>query len=138
MIGLGSTVHYGDNLICFLFPKGFKIGLINPIQTDSLRSSNIRKTKLAKFFKGNLHIKTSYTLLSKYSSPKQISFVRIDTLTNLLTSASKGHYSYYEAVKLKNLAKESIGIDNPALEIQVQCIINQLSLLNSKLVVLNL
>ena len=195
LIGLESTGHYGDNLICFLFPKGFKIGLINPIQTDSLRSSNIRKTKndkidtfliakciqlgnysllqekdiniiklrtlcrfrfdiiksqttlktqltgcldllfpeLAKFFKDNLHIKTSYTLLSKYPSPKQISSVRIDTLTKLLSSASKGHYSYDEAVKLKSLAKESIGIDNPALEIQVQCIINQLALLKEQI-----
>lgn len=195
LIGLESTGHYGDNLICFLFPKGFKIGLINPIQTDSLRSSNIRKTKndkidtfliakciqlgnysllqekdiniiklrtlcrfrfdiiksqttlktqltgcldllfpeLAKFFKGNLHLNTSYTLLSKYSSPKQISSVRIDTLTKLLSSASKGHYSYDEAVNLKNLAKESIGIDNPALEIQVQCIINQLTLLKKQI-----
>lgn len=194
-IGLESTGHYGDNLVCFLFPKGFKIGLINPIQTDSLRSSNIRKTKndkidtfliskciqlgnysllqekdiniiklrtlcrfrfdiiksqttlktqltgcldllfpeLANFFKGNLHINTSYVLLSKYSSPKQISSVRIDTLTKLLSSASKGHYSYDEAVKLKNLAKESIGIDNPALEIQVQCIINQLALLKEQI-----
>lgn len=195
LIGLESTGHYGDNLVCFLFPKGFKIGLINPIQTDSLRSSNIRKTKndkidtfliakciqlgnysllqekdiniiklrtlcrfrfdiiksqttlktqltgcldllfpeLAKFFKGNLHIKTSYTLLSKYSSPKHISSVRIDTLTKLLSSTSKGHYSYDEAVKLKNLAKESIGIDNAALEIQVQCIINQLALLKEQI-----
>ena len=89
----------------FLFPKGFNIGLINPIQTDSLRSSNIQKTKNDK----------------------------IDTFTKLLSSASKGHYSYDEAVKLKNLAKESIGIDNPALEIQVQCIINQLALLKEQI-----
>lgn len=194
LIGLESTGHYGDNLICFLFPKGFKIALINPIQTDSLRSSNIRKTKndkidtfliskclqlgnysllqekdiniiklrtlcrfrfdiikiqttlktqltccldllfpeLAKFFKGTLHIKTSYALLSKYSSPKQILSVRIDTLTKLLTTNSKGHYSYDDAVSLKTLAKESIGVDNPALEIQIKCIINQLSLLKEQ------
>lgn len=37
LVGLESTGHYGDNLICFLFPKGFKIGIINPIQTNSLR-----------------------------------------------------------------------------------------------------
>jgi len=195
LIGLESTGHYGDNLVCFLFPKGFNICLINPIQTDSLRKSNIRKTKndkidtfliskclqlgsysllqekdiniiklrtlcrfrfdiiktqttlktqltgcldllfpeLAKFFKGKLHLKTSYALLSKYSSPKQILSVRIDTLTKLLTTSSRGHYSYDEAVKLKHLSKESIGIDNPALEIQVQCIINQLALLKEQI-----
>ena len=46
LIGLESTGHYGDNLICFLFPKGFKIGFINAIQTNSLRNSNIRKQKM--------------------------------------------------------------------------------------------
>lgn len=45
LVGLESTGIYGDNLTTFLFSKGFKIGRINPIQTDSLRSSNIRKTK---------------------------------------------------------------------------------------------
>ena len=42
LIGLEATGIYGDNLICFLFNKGFKIGRINPLQSDSLRSSNIR------------------------------------------------------------------------------------------------
>lgn len=195
LVGLESTGHYGDNIICFLFPKGFKIGIINPIQTNSLRSSNIRKTKndkidtfliakclqlgnfsllqekdisiiklrtlcrfrfdiiqsqtrlktqlttcldllfpeLDNFFKGNLHLKTSYALLEKYSSPKEISNTRIDTLTKLLTSSSKGHYSYDEAVSLKSIAKDSIGIENPAISIQVKCLINQLALLKEQI-----
>lgn len=195
LVGLESTGHYGDNLICFLFPKGFKIGIINPIQTNSLRSSNIRKTKndkidtflitkclqlgnfslvqekdisiiklrtlcrfrfdiiqsqtrlktqlttcldllfpeLDNFFKGNLHLKTSYALLEKYSSPKEISNTRIDTLTKLLTSSSKGHYSYDEAVRLKSIAKDSIGIENQAISIQVKCLIHQLALLKEQI-----
>lgn len=195
LIGLESTGHYGDNLICFLSSKSYQIGLINPIQTDSLRSSNIRKTKNDKidtfliskclmlghysrlqqkdlniiklrtlcrfrfdivksqtklkiqlvtcldlifpelyyFFKKNLHIKTSYALLSKYSSPKQILSTRIDTLTKLLSIASKGHYSYEDAVRLKALAKDSIGIDNPAVSTQVVCIIEQLDLMKKQI-----
>ena len=195
LVGLESTGHYGDNLICFLFPRGFKIGIINPIQTNSLRSSNIRKTKndkidtflIAKclqlgnfsliqendisiiklrtlcrfrfdiiqsqtrlktqlttcldllfpeldiFFKGNLHLKTSYALLQKYSSPKEISRARIDTLSKLLTTNSRGHYSYDEAVNLKDIAKNSIGVDNPAISIQVKCLINQLALLKEQI-----
>lgn len=144
-VGLESTGHYGDNLINYLFPKGFRIGMINAIQTNSLRNSNIRKTKndkidtfliakclilgdytlvqekdikliklrtlcrfrfdiiqsqtrlktqltscldlvfpeLYNFFKGNLHLNTSYKLLEKYSTPKEISKVRIDTLSKL-------------------------------------------------------
>lgn len=195
LVGLESTGHYGDNLICFLFPKGFKIGIINPIQTNSLRSSNIRKTKndkidtfliakclqlgnfslmqekdiniiklrtlcrfrfdiiqsqtrlktqlttcldllfpeLDNFFKGNLHLKTSYALLEKYSSPKEISNARIDTLTKLLATTSRGHYSYDDAVNLKSISKNSIGIENPAISIQVKCLINQLTLLKEQI-----
>ena len=48
LIGMESTGHYGENLINFLHNKGFNIGIINPIQTDALRNSNIRKTKTDK------------------------------------------------------------------------------------------
>ena len=58
------------------------------------------------FFKGNLHFKTSYALLEKYSSPQEISNTRIDTLTKLLDTNSRGQYSYDEAVILKNIAKK--------------------------------
>lgn len=45
LIGMESTAHYAENLTCFLFLRGFHICIINPIQTASLRKSNIRKTK---------------------------------------------------------------------------------------------
>lgn len=48
LVGMESTGHYGENLINFLHKKGFAIGIINPIQTDALRNSNIRKTKTDK------------------------------------------------------------------------------------------
>lgn len=195
LIGLESTGYYGDNLICFLSSKGYQIGVINPIQTDSLRSSYIRKTKndkidtflisrclelgyysilqkkdlnmiklrtlcrfrlaviqsqtnlkiqlvtcldllfpeLHNFFKGNLHLKTCYALLTKYPSPKDVLSTRIDSLTKLLSSNSRGHYSYDEAVKLKTLAKDIIGIDNVAISKQVSCIIEQLDLLKKQI-----
>ncbi len=48
IIGLESTAHYGDNLAHFLVVKGFKVCIINPIQTATLRKNNIRKTKTDK------------------------------------------------------------------------------------------
>lgn len=45
LIGMESTAHYGENLICFLFSRGFHIYVINPIQTATMRKTNIRKTK---------------------------------------------------------------------------------------------
>ena len=37
LIGLESTAHYGDNLIFYFHKLGFQIGVINPIQTATLR-----------------------------------------------------------------------------------------------------
>ena len=48
VIGLESTAHYGNNLLMFLVSKGYKVCLINPIQTAVLRKNNIRKTKTDK------------------------------------------------------------------------------------------
>lgn len=44
-IGLESTGHYGENFINFFFQKGFKIAVINPLQTSHLRKANIRNAK---------------------------------------------------------------------------------------------
>ena len=190
LIGLESTGHYAENLIQFLYERNYSVAVINPIQTDSLRDSNIRKTKtdkidtmlivqclmlkkyslvssknidliklrrlsrfrlemvqqqtriktqltacldivfpeLVRFFKGNLHLKAAYALLEKYSSAKTIRSARIDGLTNLLYNNSHGRYSQERAIELKNLAKESVGLDNPAIELQIQCLIKQLRL----------
>lgn len=195
LIGLESTGHYAENLIYFLYEQGYQIGVINPIQTDALRDSNIRKTKtdkvdtmlivqclmlkkyslvtsqdiniiklrrlsrfrletvqqqtriktqltgcldtvfpeLSNFFNGNLHLKVSYALLEKYPSAKAISSARIDGLTNLLYNNSKGRYHQDKAVQLKSLAKESVGLDNPAIELQIHCLIKQLRLYHKQI-----
>lgn len=48
LIGLESTAHYGENLIYYLYDMGYRIAVINPIQTATLRKTNIRKTKTDK------------------------------------------------------------------------------------------
>ena len=194
-IGLESTGHYSDNIVSFLYSKGFKIGIINPIQTDSLRNSNIRKTKndkidtflisqclmlgkytlfkqydfniiklktlcrfrfdviqsrtrlktqltgcvdlifpeLYHFFNKNLHSNSARTILMNFTSPSTISKTRIDTLTKSLSKASRGRYSYDEAVRLKSLSKSSIGIDNPSMCIQIKYLIKQIDLLDEQI-----
>lgn len=200
LIGLESTGIYGDNLTSFLFSKGFKIGRINPIQTDSLRASNIRKTKndkidtflicqclmlkhytlitqkdinliklkslcrfkfdvlksqskakiqltncldivfpeLASFFKNNLHIKSSYVLLSKYPTAKHILKANINSLSKILYSASKGHFKEDKAIALKQLAKDSVAMDNPAIGIQIKMLIEQINILQKQIDLLDL
>ena len=40
LIGLESTAHYGENLVCHLFDLGYRIAVINPIQTATLRKTS--------------------------------------------------------------------------------------------------
>lgn len=200
LFGMESTGHYGENLISFLNFKGFKIGIINPIQTNALRKMNIRKTKTYKvdtyliakclilnnyalltnkdikmielrsitrfrdqlvkdrtkmklrlvsvidqlfpelnsFFKGNLHLNVSYKLLEKYSSPDEIKKARTNTLANLLSVASRGRYSISETSILKDLAKSSIGVNNPSLSIQTKLLLKQINLLSEQILEVDL
>lgn len=194
LVGMESTGHYGENLIQFLHNKGFKIGIINPIQTDALRNSNIRKTKTDKIdtyliiqslmlkhytpfvskdikilelrslcrhrddvlkyrsklkvrlvafvdqlfpelnlIFNSIHLKSCYALLSTYPSPKDIASTRVDAIANLLSKASKGHFSLDKAQKLKELAKSSIGVANSSLSIQIKHSLKQIELLDNQL-----
>jgi len=42
---LESTGHYGENFTAFFHNLGFKLGIINPLQTASLRKAKIRDSK---------------------------------------------------------------------------------------------
>ena len=200
IVGIESTGIYGNNLTAFLFEKGFKIGRINPIQTDSLRSSNIRKTKndridtfliaqclmlkhyslitkediqliklkclcrfkldvlhsqskakirlvncldiafpeLASFFNGNLQLKSSYALLSRYPTAKIIAKVKTKTLCNILNTASRGRFKEDRAIILKKLAKSSISMDNPAIGTQIKMLIEQIQMLQKQIDLLDI
>lgn len=80
LIGLESTGHYSDNLVSFLLNKGFEIGIINPIQTDSLRNSNIRKTKNDKI---DTFLIAQCLMLHKYTPFSKIDFniLKLKTLS---------------------------------------------------------
>ena len=48
IIGLESTAHYGDNLVRFLVASDYKVCVLNPIKTSTMRKNNIRRTKTDK------------------------------------------------------------------------------------------
>ncbi len=48
LIGLESTSHYAENVIFFLHNLGFRLVVINPLQTSAMRKTSIRKTKTDK------------------------------------------------------------------------------------------
>ena len=84
--------------------------------------------ELNKFFKGNLHLNVSYQLLKKYSSPKDISSLHLTKLSNILHDNSHGRYNKEDAICLRELAKNSVGIDNPTLSLQIKQAILQIEL----------
>lgn len=80
IIGLESTGHYAENLIQFLYERNYSIAVINPIQTDSLRNSNIRKTKTDKI---DTMLIVQCLMLKKYSlvSSKNIDMIKLRRLS---------------------------------------------------------
>lgn len=194
-IGMESTAHYAENLINFLYTRGFQICVINPIQTSVLRKSNIRKTKtdsvdtfliikaltlnhyrlfskrdydslqlknlcrfrqklmksrtkvkiqlvsyvdlvfpeLQYFFKSGIHTKACYALLKNVQSADEIASMHLTRLTNLLHKSSKGHFKQSEAVHLKELASQSVGINDYTIGLQILQSINQIELFTQQL-----
>lgn len=194
-IGMESTAHYAENLTSFLFTRGFQVCIINPIQTSSLRKSNIRKTKtdsvdtyliikaltlnhyrlfserdfdslqlknlcrfrqklmkartkvkiqlvtyvdllfpeLQYFFKSGIHGKACYALLKEQPNPDRIAKMHLTRLTNLLSKSSRGHFNQSNAVRLKELASQSVGIKNSTLSLQIFQSIQQIEMYTSQL-----
>ena len=89
--------------------------------------------ELAQFFKGNLHLNVSYQLLKEYSSPKQISMLHLTKLSNILHDNSHGRYGKQDAIKLREMAKASVGIDNPSLSLQIKHAILQIELYDEQI-----
>lgn len=194
-IGMESTAHYAENLTSFLFTRGFQVCIINPIQTSSLRKSNIRKTKtdaldtyliikaltlnhyrlyserdynslqlknlcrfrqklmkartkvkiqlvtyvdllfpeLQYFFKSGIHGKACYALLKEQPNPDRIAKMHLTRLTNLLSKSSHGHFKQSNAVHLKELASQSVGIKNDTLSLQILQSIKQIEMYTEQL-----
>lgn len=85
------------------------------------------------FFKGNLHLNVSYQLLKEYSSPKDISSLHLTKLSNILHDNSHGRYNKEDAIRLRELAKNSVGIDNPTLFLQIKQAILQIELYSEQI-----
>ena len=89
--------------------------------------------ELNSFFKNNLDIKTAHELLKLYQSPEDISKINLTKLSNLLINSSRGKYDKSRAIELKNLASNSVGINNYALSIQIKMTIELIELLESQI-----
>ena len=67
-------------------------------------------------------------VLCKYPSAKAISSARIDTLSSLIRTASRGRCGRTKAEALKNAAKNSIGTHSLAMELKLQMLFERIHL----------
>ena len=180
LIGMEETGHYHQNLANFFHGKGFDIGMLNPLQTNRLRQTDIRKTKTDKIdckvivqalilnyhysftpqepayddikylsrhrfylvkeqtklkqklhkaidvafpeyhgFFSKIHTKTSYAVLTLFSTAADISKARTDSLQKALNT----YQNRYSANDLKAMAKESIGTHSMAVSFEIKSLI---------------
>jgi transposase len=85
-------------------------------------------------FFSNHFSRTSIYILRKYNTVEKIANMRdFDTLR----SYSKGRFKYSQFVKLKDLAKDSIGESNEYFELQLQILLNLYFEINSKVITLD-
>jgi transposase len=84
--------------------------------------------ELHNFFTSGINIACAKTLLKRFPLPQDVSKVRIDTLTKLLSSSSHGRYKSSKAAKLKELAANSIGHNDPTLALEIKLLVEQIEL----------
>ena len=68
----------------------------------------------------SLHMASVYALLTELPSARAISECHLTRLTNILSEASKGHYSKDKAIEIRNAAKVSIGSYSQVKSLELQ------------------
>jgi len=81
----------------------------------------------------SLYGNASLEILVKYSTPDMLSKARIDALSRLIHKASKGHHGHDTAVKIRALAKNTIGDFRNVFDFEVRFLIKRIRLLQSQI-----
>ncbi len=68
-----------------------------------------------------------------HTTPTEIAGLHLTKLTNILKDTSRGHFNKETAIALKELAKNSVGIYNPVLAMQVKMAIEQIFFYNTQI-----
>lgn len=68
----------------------------------------------------SIHQASSYALLLKYPTAKEIAQCHLTKLTNLIAENSKGHYGREKAIQLRELAVKSIGSNSLSVSFELQ------------------
>ena len=80
-----------------------------------------------------LQMSSIYSLMLELPSAKAIADCHLTRLTNLLSTASKGHYGREKAVEIRNAARDSIGSNNAAKSLELQQTIHLIQLMKEQI-----
>lgn len=80
-----------------------------------------------------LHMNSVYALLSEFPDAQHVASAHLTKLTNLLTTASKGHYKKDVAITIRDAAKCSIGSNMPAKSLELTHTIRLIQELDSEI-----
>lgn len=82
----------------------------------------------------NVFIQTSRRLLAEAMTPDEFADFDLTELAQLLTQASRGRHGQAKAEEIQALARDSVGIGflGNALRVQMNCLLQQLSLLDAQ------
>ena len=68
----------------------------------------------------SVHQKSCYQLLLEFPGAHSLAYAHLTRLTNLIAAGSKGKYGKSKAIELRELARNSIGIESAALSAELQ------------------
>ena len=83
------------------------------------------------FFDDSLKSKTAFYLLDTYKIPSRIANMNSNSFDNL-NRISHGHFSYAKFIKLKELAKNTIGSSSEADELEISSLLNIYKTINDE------
>ena len=102
------------------------------LKSSVARLVNILFPELEKLLP-TLHTASSYALLSELPSAKHIAEAHLTHLTNLLYTASKGHYDRDKAIQIREAARNSIGTYMPAKALELKHTIKLIKEFNNEI-----
>ena len=127
-----NTLYHNEELKSLTRYRFDKVKERAKLKTSVARLVNILFPELEKMVP-TLHVASAYELLSQYPSAKQIAAVHLTKLTNLLSTASKGHYGKVKAEEIRNAARNSIGSNMSAKSLELKHTIKLIRELDSEI-----
>lgn len=127
-----NVLYHNDELKSLTRYRFSKVQERAKLKTSISRLVTILFPELEKLVP-TLHMNSIYTLLHEFPSAQAISKAHLTKLTNLLNTASKGHYTKDKAILIHEAAKNSIGSNMPAKSLELKHTIKLIKELSSEI-----